>query len=367
MLAQANMCFAQGYVSSHAFSHGREPGASLRAEVRRLRNQQKQLMDIVSSFLELAGLPASLLPRLSALAQGLQQHHDLDVVNGHHKHFHGAALQAAAPQFSPDEVKHMRKVKRKSDTARHAAFQTWQPVNHTSTTPAEHQSSCAVAQGHVTKQVHFDMEVSTREFVVPDGTVLRQTPGARKLAARFPSSPLASATSRAASAASAPTTRTTSTSSPSNSSFSSGSSGLHALGFRGAQSGHQVPHLYVEPAPLHDDSVPDVPLTADDLALLQGPTLGSSEVVPQTAVGSEGSHDSEHISEATRASFLEFLVTSPRISGTTIFAEADRMFAFSPVWQSLPKESRRELFLDFMQTWDGMGDPDAGLFGVYDG
>jgi len=107
-----------------------EPGASLRAEVRRLRSQQIQLMGIMSQFLEVLGAPEDLLLRLAALLSSLDQHKQLDARNGFHAHNHGDALRAAASELSKEDYERMLGIKKKGDAARHAPFYVQsQPVS----------------------------------------------------------------------------------------------------------------------------------------------------------------------------------------------------------------------------------------------
>jgi len=117
-----------GYVRPQ---HGSwEPGASLRAEVRRLRSQQIQLMGIMSQFLEVLGAPEDLLLRLAALLSSLDQHKQLDARNGFHAHNHGDALRAAASELSKEDYERMLGIKKKGDAARHAPFYVQsQPVS----------------------------------------------------------------------------------------------------------------------------------------------------------------------------------------------------------------------------------------------
>jgi len=123
ILAQAN-AFRQLRVSlgtpiatsTHAMAH--EPGCSLRAEVRRLRNQQHELLTRLDL---LFSCDQEIASRAFPLLTALQQHKDLDRRNGYHCHNHGVAL-SNAKGLTSERRRKMRWVKKAGDSARHAPF-----------------------------------------------------------------------------------------------------------------------------------------------------------------------------------------------------------------------------------------------------
>ena len=106
-----------------------EPGHSLRAEVRRQRDAIHRLadtLDRVVAALNILGTDAELLPRLSALHEGLQLHRQVDAQNGHHEHHLGKAVALAASP--PEDRRHMQAIKKRADAARHSAFEGTPPL-----------------------------------------------------------------------------------------------------------------------------------------------------------------------------------------------------------------------------------------------
>ena len=96
-----------------------EHGASLRAEVRRLRRQQHEL---IARFDALLGADSEVAARVFPLVRSLNQHRGLDARNGFHSHFHGVAIAKAS--VCVEERRQLRWVKKEGDIARHAPFQT---------------------------------------------------------------------------------------------------------------------------------------------------------------------------------------------------------------------------------------------------
>ena len=100
----------------------REPGCSLRAEIRRLRRAALDTSAKVDALFSICECDNVIFERLGRLGRSLQQHRELDHLNGRHAHLHGDALRHAAHLLDPSQVRLMKWVKKEGDIARHAEF-----------------------------------------------------------------------------------------------------------------------------------------------------------------------------------------------------------------------------------------------------
>lgn len=99
-----------------------EPGCSLRAEIRRLRRCTLDAVAKIDTLLDVCGFDNEIVERLALLGKSLQQHRELDAVNGVHYHYHARALQRASRFMNDKRIQEMQWIKKQGDNARHVAF-----------------------------------------------------------------------------------------------------------------------------------------------------------------------------------------------------------------------------------------------------
>ena len=97
-----------------------EPGYSLRAEIRRLRAEQHDMLQSVDDLIEALGLDGEILARSASLGASL--HKQLDILNGQHCHHLGKAISVASDSLHVDCTQKRWTVKKNADKARHNGF-----------------------------------------------------------------------------------------------------------------------------------------------------------------------------------------------------------------------------------------------------
>ena len=80
-----------------------EPGYSLRAEIRRLRRSVLDTAAKIDALIGIFGFDNEIFERVAKLSRGLQQHRELDLVNGQHANSQAQALRHAAPALDDQQ------------------------------------------------------------------------------------------------------------------------------------------------------------------------------------------------------------------------------------------------------------------------
>ena len=89
-----------------------EPGYSLRAEIRRIRPEQRNMLQRAGDLIRVLRFDGEILTRLASLGASLHAHKQLEILNGQHCHHLGKADQSTS--IAP-EGQH-------ADKARHSGF-----------------------------------------------------------------------------------------------------------------------------------------------------------------------------------------------------------------------------------------------------